>query len=488
MNVLFIDIDTLRPDHLGCYGYHRNTSPNMDRIAASGTRFDHYYCSDAPCLPARSALTTGQQGIHNGSIGHGGTAADLRLEGADRQFRSKLDRMSLAGSMNHAGYYTATITPFGNRHSAWHWYAGWNEILDPAGKGGGESAEEIIPTVLDWIDRNKDRDQWFLHFNIWDPHTPYRAPEEMGNPFENDPLPDWITEEVLAEHVKTVGPHTAQEVSMYSDYENPNHPRQPGKILNMDDLRRNMDGYDCGILYADQKVGEVFAKLEEHGLFEDTMIIISSDHGENQGELGIYGEHGTSDLITHRIPMIVKMPGQTKAHVDSGLHYNIDLLPTLADLNKQDHHPDWDGKSFAPALLEQKECGHDYLVLSQCAHVLQRSVRWEDYIYIRTYHDGYHLFPDEMLFNIKEDFHEQHNLAEERPELCGKGARLLEDWHTRMMKTMDTAIDPLWTVYQEGGPLHARGNLPKYCERLEATGRGWAVPELKKRHPYEFKK
>ena len=56
MNVLFIDIDTLRPDHMGCYGYGRNTTPNIDAIAKEGVRFDNYYCSDAPCLPSRAAL------------------------------------------------------------------------------------------------------------------------------------------------------------------------------------------------------------------------------------------------------------------------------------------------------------------------------------------------------------------------------------------------------------------------------------------------
>ena len=81
MRLLFIDIDTLRPDHLGCYGYERNTSPNIDLIAEESMRFDNYYCSDAPCLPSRAALVTGQFGIHNGVVGHGGTAADLRLLG-----------------------------------------------------------------------------------------------------------------------------------------------------------------------------------------------------------------------------------------------------------------------------------------------------------------------------------------------------------------------------------------------------------------------
>ena len=82
MRVLFVDIDTLRADHMGCYGYYRNTTPNFDRVAEEGVRFDSYYCSDAPCLPSRAALISGMFGIHNGAIGHGGTAADKRYIGA----------------------------------------------------------------------------------------------------------------------------------------------------------------------------------------------------------------------------------------------------------------------------------------------------------------------------------------------------------------------------------------------------------------------
>ena len=82
MRVLMFDIDTLRADHMGCYGYGRNTTPNMDRVAEEGVRFDRYYCPNAPCLPSRASLVSGQYGIHNGIVGHGGTAADMRLQGA----------------------------------------------------------------------------------------------------------------------------------------------------------------------------------------------------------------------------------------------------------------------------------------------------------------------------------------------------------------------------------------------------------------------
>lgn len=110
------------------------------------------------------------------------------------------------------------------------------------------------------------------------------------------------------------------------------------------------------------------------------------------GELGIYSEHGTADEITTRIPMIIKWPGM-RTGVDKGLHYSLDLLPTLAEIFGLPSYQYWDGKSYAPTLLKGADCGREYLVVSQGSHVCQRSVRFDHYIYIHTYHDGYHLFP-----------------------------------------------------------------------------------------------
>jgi len=487
MRILFLDLDTLRPDHLGCYGYHRNTSPNIDSIAAEGVRFDNYYCSDAPCLPSRAALMTGRFGIHTGVVGHGGTAADMRLEGEPRDFRDRLSWDSLPAFLRSAGFRTVTISPFAERHSAWWFYAGFNEMYN-TGKCGDELAEEITPTVIDWIKRNARQDNWFLHVNYWDPHTPYRAPVEFGNPFENDPLPDWITEEVLEQHRRKVGPHSAREINMYDNHANPKFPRYLGEIKDMQDLRKLIDGYDCGIRYMDEHIGRIFDALREEGVFDDLVIIISADHGENMGELGIYAEHGTADHITCRIPMIIRWPGGQKGHVDKGLHYNLDLLPTLAQLLNKQPSDRWDGKSYAPAIISGEDCGRDYLVLSQCAHVCQRSVRFGPWIYIRTYHDGYHLFPDEMLYNIEEDPYEQFDVAQQNRCVCWQAVYYLNEWHDRMMKTMPYEVDPLWTVIKEGGPYHAKGHLKRYCDWLEKTGRGHAIPELKRRHPREFEK
>ena len=86
MKILYFDIDSLRADHLGCYGYHRQTSPNIDELSKSSSVFDNVYASDVPCLPSRTALLTGRFGIHNGVVNHGGTDAEPAREGRSRQF------------------------------------------------------------------------------------------------------------------------------------------------------------------------------------------------------------------------------------------------------------------------------------------------------------------------------------------------------------------------------------------------------------------
>ncbi|NQT59861.1 MAG: sulfatase [Bacteroidetes bacterium] len=488
MRILYLDLDTLRPDHLGCYGYHRNTSPNIDSIAEEGILFSNYYTSDAPCLPSRTALMSGTFGIHNGVINHGGTAADIRYEGQSRGFQDLLLRNSLPGYLNNElGLHTCFIGGFGARHSSWNFYAGFREIFD-TGMGGQESAEHVTPHVLDWIERKAEEDDWYLHINYWDPHTPHRTPAEFGNPFKEDPIPEWLTQEKIDRDMKVPGPHTIQDISMYDDKTNPKFPRQVGHVRNLDEMKQLIDGYDCGIRYMDDHIGMLFRKLEEKGILDDLVIMISSDHGENFGELGMYAEHGTADHICNRIPMIIRWPGVcSKGFRDDGLHYNLDLLPTLAEITGKPVRKSWDGRSFAASVIHNADTGRDFLVLGQCTHGCQRSVRWKNWIYIRTWHDGYHGFEDEMLFNLNDDPHEQNNLMEEMPEIAETGKRLYAEWHLKMMETMPAGYteDPMDIVLREV-PFHCDYDMQKYAERLKSTGRGGTIDMIKMKHPEKF--
>ncbi|MFT3789113.1 MAG: sulfatase-like hydrolase/transferase [Tepidisphaeraceae bacterium] len=495
MRILYLDLDALTPSHLGCYGYSRNTSPAIDTIAREGTRLDNVYTPDAPCLPSRTALYSGRFGIQTGVVGHGGTAAQPRVQGRLRGFRDDFTEHGLVKRLTDVGLHTAMISPFGQRHAAHHFYAGFREIHNTGGNGL-ESAEQVTPLVHRWLDTNAASDNWFLHVNYWDIHTPYRMPPDFPNHFVSDPLPAWLTPELLQQHLRRAGPHSALEMSMYDDVIAPKYPRYPGKLTDMATLRQMIDGYDNAIRYVDLQVAGIVAKLKSIGIYDETAIIISADHGENMGELGIYGEHATADHATCNIPLIIKWPGKNAGGVDADLHYNLDLAPTLMELLNGKPSDLWDGRSLAPS-LDGRSTGRDELVVSQCAHVCQRSVRWGDWLYIRTYHDGFQPFEKEMLFNLPLDPHELNDVASRHPDVLREGAWRMSRWHDEQMNRLarharanGTHVeDPLWRVIADGGPFHAldepgRSPLPKYLERLDATGRSDGAQTLREKYPW----
>jgi arylsulfatase A-like enzyme len=259
----------------------------------------------------------------------------------------------------------------------------------------------------------------------------------------------------------------------------------------MDAVKRWIDGYDTGIRYADEHVGRLLAALEKEGVLEDTIIIVSSDHGENQGELNIWGDHQTADHVTCRVPLIIRWPGLTDQapRADKALHYHFDWAATLIEMLGGQVPQNWDGQPFTLAFRAGQEQGREYLVVSQGAWACQRGVRFEhegqSYLGMRSYHDGYKMVEPVMLFNLTQDPHEQHDLTAECPELADKAMRMLGDWEREQMLTSQTNIDPMMTVLREGGALHTRGCLPAYLKRLKATGRGAHAERLARLHPKE---
>lgn len=498
MNILYIDIDSLRPDHLSCYGYHRKTSPNIDAIASEGLRFTECYTPDAPCLPSRTAMTTGRFGIHTGVVNHGGVSSVPFNQGPDRGFSCALTDSNWATQLQKKGYHTVAFSPFAQRHGAWHWYAGFMEMHNTGGDGL-ETANSIAPQVNDWLEINHNKKEpFFMWLNVWDPHTPYRTPVEHGNPFAEDPLPEWYNEGIRSDHWKKAGPHSAQEVNGFDPRpewiyqriaaQHPSIPDlQPHSMSDMQEVRKMFDGYDMGVHYADMYIGQIIDKLKSLNLYEKTAIIISSDHGENLGELWVYGDHQTADKCTHNIPMIIRWPDvtdQRAGETDDCLLYNIDIAASTLELSGIEVPSNWDGRSIAKKLKSGEEDAHhrDSLVLSQLAWCAQRSVRWKEYLCIQTYHDGFHDYPDIMVFDLTNDPHEQYNIAEDRPDLVEKGKALLWDWHTQAIHDSNIPQDPLLTVIKEGGPLHIRDQGPAYMQRLRETGRKEIAARLELKH------
>ena len=485
MRILYIDVDSLRADHLGCYNYHRDTSPHIDRIAEEAIVFDNCYVSDAPCLPSRTALWSGRCGFRTGVVNHAGARATPFNEGRNRWFRDLFFTTGWMSALRDAGINrTVTVSSFGERHAAWHWYAGFHEVYN-SGKMGMDLAEDVADTALAWLNRHGSDDDWFLHLNFWDPHTPYRTPSSFGEPFDEQPLPEWLTEEVRRRQWKGFGPHSAQEPHGLGHEDlSERYPRMPSQLASMADVRQWIDGYDTGIRYMDMHIGRLLDRLAMLGVLDETAIIISADHGENQGELNVWGDHQTADYATSRVPLIIRWPG---GHIlrDGSLHYQYDWAATLVELLGGTVPDNWDALSFAPVITGETGKGNasrPYLVLSQNAWACQRSVRFDDYICLRTYHDGFKELEPVLLFNVIDDPHEERDLSSKRPDLVTRALAHLAEWQQDMARRSPSDVDPMWTVLQEGGPYHVRGDLHVYVERLRATDRPHHAERLLSSH------
>jgi len=494
MRILYIDVDSLRPDHLGAYGYHRDTSPNIDALADDGRTFTNYYVSDAPCLPSRTALFSGRFGIHNGVVNHGGLNAEPRRSGRHRGFSIPSDQQSWMRALDGADIHTCTVSPFPDRHDAWHMLTGFQEFHNS--KDSHAPADHHYEYAADWLTEHAAEDDWFLHVNFWDPHTEYNTPEEYGNPFEDVPAPEWPPQETIEEHYELYGPHSAfNPQSASRDWSGTfDCPRMPEEIADRDDFKRWVDGYDVGVHYMDHHVGKLVDLLREEGVFEDTLVVLSADHGENLGELNVYGDHQTADDKTCRVPLIVHGP-DVEPGVDEDLHYHVDLAATITEMADGDVPDGWDGESFASSVTDGESDGREFLVVGQGAWACQRGVRWDDWLLLRTYHDGFkQALDDVMLFDLAADPHETTDLSEEKPEVVTEGLAKLGRWHDdRMLEAAtgenggnpevpDGVTDPMWDTVREGGPLHCKGSLEPYAEYLESRGREGLAAKLRERH------
>jgi hypothetical protein len=203
----------------------------------------------------------------------------------------------------------------------------------------------------------------------------------------------------------------------------------------------------------DSHVGMLLDKLEALGVLDDLVVIVSSDHGENLGELGLWSEHGSADAITCRIPMIIPLAGKRGEPPTRGCTTTSTSCPRWPAA-RQGAAQELGRREFRRRRRGRTPTGRDQLVVSQCCHVCQRSVRWGDWLYIRTWHDFFHLFPKEMLSTWRRIRNEQHILRRASRPLRRRGRGVYLAWHDDMMFTQPEGYyhDPLWEVIHRGVP------------------------------------
>lgn len=488
MRVLFIDVDSLRPDHLGCYGYHRDTSPTIDALAQRGIVFEQCFASDVPCLPSRTSTFSGRFGYTHGAVCHEGPRSVPFDEhrAISKGLRTDFARTSLPSLLrDEAGYRTASISSFSERHSAFHFLSGFSEFHDTGGFGN-EQAEDVTPLALNWLKTHAAADNWFLHVQYWDVHTPYRT--SSGTPHFVDEIQpgEWPTQPEIDAHRATTGVRSAADMLSVSWLPDDRYPLQPRQVRDTADVGRIIDEYDRAIRHVDDHIGQLMGALREQGVADDVLIVITADHGENLGELNSYCGHTFADRATTQVPLVVHWPSVHQTPVtSSGFVYQLDVSALLLEACGIERPDAWDAQSPLP--MRDGSTGRPYLVLSQFAQACQRSVvfEWEGrpHIMIKTYCGAYYMFPEYLLFDLENDPRQMMDVAETKPEALKAAISLLEQWLTERSEAGVADRDPLIeaVAWRQSEELR---ELPRYSARLASTGREACLEELRERFGY----
>lgn len=457
MKVIYIDIDSLRFDHLGCYGYKRPTSPHLDALAAGGIKFTQCFTSDSPCMPSRAATISGTFGIKNGIVTHG-----------ERGMLLKQKAPTLPEVLREAGVLSAAFSTFGRHPSPW-FYGGWGEYYDPVGWFfQATPAWKINEQVLPWLDNHAD-DDFYLYVQYWDPHAIYAAPQGCIDAVKSGPPPEYPTPEQVEAH---------QE----GDYWH--NPRMMG-IRTYDDHLNMVNEYDAEIRYVDYYVGQLQKKLEELGIADDTMILVAADHGEGLGEHGVYVEHWSTMNTTNQIPLLVKYPGGIKPdQTCNQLVYQLDIAATVCEAFGISVPPDWDSQSLWPLFKDPSAAARDYLVVGHGLYTAQRAVITQDWKMIRTLHPGEWNYPPVQLYDKQKDLAEQHDVAENHPEVINHLSGLLCEWEYAHQPA--DGVDPMLINANAGPPgLELYGNETLRRFREEGTVQVLVQPQRKPEIPLD---
>jgi arylsulfatase A-like enzyme len=307
-NILLVTVDTLRADHLGSYGYVRATSPHIDRLAAEGVRFDQPVVQWPKTGPSFASMFTATYPKDNGIVRRIGQPLPCR-------FRMLAEELEAAGYQTHAVVANAAVASdfyfdqgFDTYLEAWEVEQG---DLDPI---GAEAITRLATGLLETI-RGSEA-PYFLWVHYVDPHAPYTPPGEHADRFQGDehfdptvkvPITDRPKQQMLG-----IGPDRALD--------------------GRDELAFYVARYDAEIAYVDHWIGELLAAARERGLLDETLTVLTSDHGESLGEHGYYFDHGRFGFETClRVPLVFHYPGVIEPRVDEGPVELLHLAPTLLE-------------------------------------------------------------------------------------------------------------------------------------------------------------
>lgn len=421
-NVLLVVLDAVRADALSPYGSRRDTTPVLSRLAREGVRFENARSTAPWTLPSHGSLFTGQWphqlrtgpkksldrtyptlaqflGAHGyDTAGFAGNYVFCtRNYGLNRGFAHYEERpISVADVLGCSGLGRLVYPSLGMACDAvtrWIPALALRNTVDPAYITWRRSAEEINQSFLTWLSGRQGR-PFFAFLNYFDAHAPYIMPAGETQHFGRKPetRADYRT---LFEWEKTQGDSRLSPAGTITVSES--------------DKELVRDGYDDCLAYIDRQLGRLLSTLEERGVLRNTLVIVTSDHGEELGEHGLFGHFVSLHRAELEIPLLVVFPSRVPAGVSVAepvSHRNVPA--TVADLLGYGHASPFPGQSLArhwnPA--RQGEGAGPDPVYAELAELRMQSLRVGSKVYV------HHDIGLEQLFDLKDDPGEHRNLAQ----------------------------------------------------------------------------
>jgi arylsulfatase A-like enzyme len=418
MNVILIAVDTLRADHLGCYGYHRNTSPNIDELASGAIVCERHIATSIPTHPAFTTMFTGQYSITHGIVAHGGNR-DIPREAP------WMPRL-----LHKHGLTTCAV----DNLSQWRldFHRGFEFYIDPTQRRTlslNADNREINRRVLPWLEQHH-KEPFFLFVHYWDPHTPYLPPRAYRTLFYKGDPNDPANTSLAGMEAHPLG-------KMWRE----TWFNQLGP--NITDAEYIVSLYDAEIRYCDEGIGQLLKLVESLGRAEDTIIVLTGDHGELMYHHGVFFDHhGLYDGNLH-VPCIIRHPEMKPRRIES-MTAHLDVAPTLLDLCGAEVPEAMEGEVLTPWLRGEKESQvRPFTVSQECTWQMKWSIRTDSHKLIVAREPDFYGTPSRELYDLRQDPQELHNIAAQDPETVRILDATLESWIAEKMAQNGISEDPL---------------------------------------------
>lgn len=377
MRAILVLMDTLRKDVLKCYNPDSNVeTPHLDEFSRESLVFDNHFIGSTPCMPARRDLMTGRLNFLERSWGP--------IESFDITFPKILQKNNIYSHLttDHCHYFRQGGEGYINQFTTWDFYRGqegdpWvSKIKDPEwmpeqyygrlrrqyqlNREKWYEDEDKYPTprtfksACNWIEDNKNEDNFFLQVEVFDPHEPFDVPSKYMKKYD----PDYE------------GPYF--ETPIYGEVDVPTRAEE---------YIRNR--YSALVTMTDEHFGRFIKKLKDSNIYDDTLIIVTSDHGYFLGERHLFGKnymHNYNELAA--IPLMVHYPqGKRAGEVTKNISQNIDVMPTILEYFGLNIPNEVRGKSLLP-ILDRKDNGKKYALYG--AHGITVNITDGQYSYFRA--------------------------------------------------------------------------------------------------------